>query len=174
MIDEREVREMLQRRADTVPATPADTPRVVRRARRRLALNGAVATVAAAVFAVATFAGVDVIRTGPVPADRPTPSAPVTGVVAANGEVLRFTGGDLIAVNPETRQERVLVENLDAVYSAAWSADGRWVAYETDSAEGQGWERDLWVVGGSSSRPSRCIGCGRRPAPTSRRSPIRG
>jgi Tol biopolymer transport system component len=149
MIDEREVREMLQRRADTVPATPADTPRVVRRARRRLALNGAVATVAAAVFAVATFAGVDVIRTGPVPADRPTPSAPVTGVVAANGEVLRFTGGDLIAVNPETRQERVLVENLDAVYSAAWSADGRWVAYETDSAEGRGWERDLWVVGGS-------------------------
>ena len=51
MIDEHEVREMLQRRADTVPAPPADTTTVVRRARRRLVLNGAVATVAAAAIA---------------------------------------------------------------------------------------------------------------------------
>src|SRR5215204_4184960 len=48
MIDDHDVREMLQRRADTVPATPVDTPTAVRRARRRLVLNGAVATVAAA------------------------------------------------------------------------------------------------------------------------------
>ncbi len=69
MIDEHDVREMLQRRADTVPATPADTPTAVRRARRRLVLNGAVATVAAVAIAVATFAGVDAIRNAPIPAD---------------------------------------------------------------------------------------------------------
>ena len=71
MIDERDVREMLHRRADAVPATPAETPTAVRRARRRLVLNGAVATVAAAAIAVATFAGVDAIRSAPIPADRP-------------------------------------------------------------------------------------------------------
>ncbi|MEX1263166.1 MAG: hypothetical protein WEE66_04390 [Actinomycetota bacterium] len=69
MIDEHDVREMLQRRADAAPATPADTPTVVRRARRRLALNGAVATVAAAAIAVATFAGIEAIRSAPIPAD---------------------------------------------------------------------------------------------------------
>ncbi|MFN8234435.1 MAG: SMP-30/gluconolactonase/LRE family protein [Actinomycetota bacterium] len=53
--------------------------------------------------------------------------------------------GDLVAVNPDTGEERVLVEDLDDVYSASWSADGRWVAYETDAADG-GW-RDLWVAG---------------------------
>jgi hypothetical protein len=48
--------------------------------------------------------------------------------------VLSFTGvpnetpGDLVAVNPETGEERVLVE--DVVYSARWSANGSWVAYE--------------------------------------------
>lgn len=149
MIDEHEVREMLLRRADTVPATPADTPKAVRRARRRLALNGALATVAAVAIAVMAFAAADVIRTGPVPADTP---APAPGVMRANGEVLDFTGvlyetpGDLVAVNPETGEERVLVEDLDNVHSARWSADGRWVAYETEGADGW-W--DLWVVSAS-------------------------
>ena len=72
MIDEHDVREMLQRRADSVSAPPADTPKVVRRARRRLVLNGAVATVAAAAIAVTTFAGIDAIRSTPIPADEPT------------------------------------------------------------------------------------------------------
>ena len=69
MIDDHDVREMLRRRADTVPATPVDTPTTVRRARRRLALNGAVATLAAAAIVVAALAGVDAIRTAHLPAD---------------------------------------------------------------------------------------------------------
>lgn len=82
MIDDHDVREMLRRRADAVPATPVDAPKTVRRARRRLALNGAVATVAAAAIVVAALAGVDAIRTARLPADGgvvlPTssPSAP--------------------------------------------------------------------------------------------------
>lgn len=73
-------------------------------------------------------------------------------ILRTNGEVLSFTGdpsrqvpGDLVAVNPETGEERVLVEDLEDVYSARWSADGRWVAYETPAPEGVG----LWVVSAS-------------------------
>ena len=149
MIDDHDVREMLQRRADTVSAPPAATPTVVRRARRRLALNGAAATVAAAAIAVATFAGIDAIRSAPIPADDPTPSPAVRRV---DGEVLSFTGapgdlgvpGDLVAVDPETGAERLLVADIDSIYSASWSADGRWVAYETEGADG---DRELWVTG---------------------------
>jgi len=90
MIDEREVREMLLRRAGAVPATPVDTPTAVRRARRRLVLNGAVATVTALAIAVTAFAGIEAIRSAPVPADPPSEElgifAPVAGrIVYANG-----------------------------------------------------------------------------------------
>lgn len=73
MIDEHEVREMLARRADTLPVMPFDTPTAVRRARRRLLVNGVATTVAAVVIVVAAFAGAHALRGAPVPA-RPTPS----------------------------------------------------------------------------------------------------
>jgi Tol biopolymer transport system component len=82
MIDEHDVREMLHRRGDTVLTMTIDTPTAVRRSRRRLLVNGVVTTVAAAAIAVATFAGVDAIRSAPIPADEPTPTgifAPVAG-----------------------------------------------------------------------------------------------
>jgi Tol biopolymer transport system component len=109
--------------------------------------------------------GVNAIRSTPSPADRPTPSP---GILRTNGEVLTFTGdprfnhrtpGDLVAVNPETGEERVLVEDLDVVHSARWSADGRWVAYETEGADG--WWR-LWVV--SASQEPRLVATGGNPA----------
>ena len=84
---------------------------------------------------------------GAAPANEITPT-PSESFARADGEVLDFTGvpRDLVAVNPETGEERVLAEDLDNVFSARWSADGRWVAYETEVPEG-GW--GLWVVGGS-------------------------
>jgi WD40-like Beta Propeller Repeat len=89
MIDEREVREMLQRRSDTVATPPVGTATVVRRARRRVILNGALATVAAVAITVATFAGVDAIRSAPIPADDPTPTGiftPVAGRILYENE----------------------------------------------------------------------------------------
>ncbi len=80
MIDERDVREMLLRRAHAVPATPVGTGTAVRRARRRLLVNGIVTTVAAAVIAVATVAGIDAIRTAPIPGHEPTPTPDVAEV----------------------------------------------------------------------------------------------
>jgi Tol biopolymer transport system component len=109
MIDEREVREMLHRRADTIRTIELDTPTAVRRARRRLALNGAVATVAAAAMAVATLAGVDAIRNAPIPADEPTPTgifAPVAGrIVYVNDGIDRGYEAGLWAVDPDSLED---------------------------------------------------------------------
>jgi Tol biopolymer transport system component len=51
-------------------------------------------------------------------------------------------------VNPETGKQRVLVKDLDMVWAAEWSADGRWVAYETGGPGGEN-ATALWVVGAS-------------------------
>jgi Tol biopolymer transport system component len=96
----------------------------------------------------------------------PTPS---DSFARANGEVLRFTTpvrstrsfGDLVAVNPETGGERVLVENLSNVTSAEWSSDGRWVAYERFPLDTGGGKLELWVVG--ASREPRLIATGGTP-----------
>jgi Tol biopolymer transport system component len=144
------MRQLLRDRAEDIPSFREMPPRLRTRARRRVALTFGAAFVAVAVLVVGAFAGVNAIRSAPVPADRPTPS-PAPGLLRADGEVLSFTGvpseapGDLVAVNPQTGEERVLVEDLDLVYSARWSADGRWVAYATPAPEGIG----LWVVNAS-------------------------
>ena len=53
-------------------------------------------------------------------------------------------------MNPETGEERVLVENLSNVTSAEWSADGRWVAYQRHALDSEATrEMELWVVGAS-------------------------
>ena len=142
MIDEREIREMLQRRADTVPATPVDTPTAARRARRRLVMNGVVATVAAAAIAVTTFAGVDAIRSAPVPADDPTPTLSELREILVFEPMGTGSGWDLAAQDPETGDVRKIVETqgivdcaegapcTNFIRKAEWSADRRWVAFE--------------------------------------------
>jgi Tol biopolymer transport system component len=140
MIDEHDVREMLQRRADTVPATPVGTPKAVRRAHRRLVLNGVVATLAAAVIAVTAFAGVDAIRSAPIPADEPTPTgifAPVAGrIVYVNDGNDPGYGTGVWAVDPSGPIDRVEGPSIaDDVASTlvpleldgtplGWSSDG--------------------------------------------------
>jgi Tol biopolymer transport system component len=144
MIDEREIREMLHRRANTVPATSVDTPKAVRRARRRLLVNGAVATVAAAAIAVATFAGVDAIRSAPIPADDPSEElgifAPVAGRIVYENEAevgdLGFDLG-LWAIDPsgptDTLEGRAVADDVAATLvrlgandmtPLGWSSDG--------------------------------------------------
>jgi len=146
---DQDIRTMLQTRAEGVAAAPMIPNRTLRRVRVRKTLMAG--GMAAAVAAVAV-AGV-VLRSAIWLDAAPVPPADGTGreILRANGEALSFTGvpgeapGDLVAVNPDTGEHRVLVENLEAVYSARWSADGRWVAYDATAPEGTG----LWVVGGS-------------------------
>src|SRR4051794_36502931 len=78
MIDERDVHEMLHRRANAVPTPAVDAPKATRRARRRLFVNGAVALLAVVAIALVGLARVDEIRGAPVPADQPTPSVPAS------------------------------------------------------------------------------------------------
>jgi len=88
MIDERELREMLERRAATISASPTDAPKAIRRARRRLARNAAVGMLVGLVALVGAFAGVRTIQaasrpgqdtqpadTGTVPKHDSTPTA---------------------------------------------------------------------------------------------------
>ena len=89
----------------------------------------------------------------PPPATTP---AVVSGITRRDGEVLRFRGGDLVAIDPKTAESRVLVDGLEAVVSAAWSADGRWIAYQIGRMAG-----DLWVVG-SEGPPRRLLTNGAR------------
>lgn len=74
MIDERDVREMLHRRAGAITATPADPPTALRRARHRLVRTGAVGLVTAVALVLGTLAGIRAIPTSTKPASSPTPS----------------------------------------------------------------------------------------------------
>jgi Tol biopolymer transport system component len=145
MIDERELREMLERRARTISATPTDAPKAIRRARRRLALNAAVGTLVGLAVLAGAFAGFRTIQAVPTPADRPTPSVtptPSGTVLRRDGEVITSDAGRLVAVDPDTGESRIIADSEQTqrrIGNAAWSPDGRWVAYDL---QGSG----LWVV----------------------------
>jgi WD40-like Beta Propeller Repeat len=137
MIDERELREMLERRAGTISATPTDAPLAIRRARRRLVLNAAVGTLVGLVVLVGALAGLRAIQTAsPIPAD-PTPTPP------GAGEVLTMMNWGLVAQDPDSGEVRKLVdtvtlpERAEGITGAAWSADRRWVAFRAGG---------LWVA----------------------------
>jgi Tol biopolymer transport system component len=137
MIDERELHEMLERRAGTISATPTDAPLAIRRARRRLVLNAAVGTVVGLVVLVGALAGVRAIQTAePIPAV-PTPTPP------GAGEVLTVGSRDLLAHDPDSGEVRKIVdtvtlpERAEGITSAAWSHDRRWVAFRAGG---------LWVA----------------------------
>jgi hypothetical protein len=68
MIDERDIREMLERRAGTISATPTDEPKAIRRARRRLGLNAVVAGLAGLSVIAGAVAGVRTIQAARIPA----------------------------------------------------------------------------------------------------------
>jgi Tol biopolymer transport system component len=147
MIDERKLREMLERRARTISATPTDAPKAVRRARRRLALNAAVGTLVGLAVLAGAFAGFRTIQAAPTPADRPTPSVTTTPsgtVQRRDGEVITSEAGRLVAVDPDTAESRIIVADDEQtkrrIGNAAWSPDGRWVAYDLIGGS------ELWVV----------------------------
>jgi Tol biopolymer transport system component len=170
MIDERKLRDMLERRARTISATPTDAPKAVRRAHRRLFRNGVVGAFAGAVVIVGAFAGVKTIQTAPTPADRPTPSVtptPQGAIQRGDGEALVHYRGEVVAADPGTGETRVLVnaEELGGMLdSAAWSADGRWVAFEVGGCAPDVPNAGVWVTEGPgqarqvTSRP--CTGGG--------------
>lgn len=134
MIDERDVREMLLRRADAIAAAPRDPAAALRRGRRRMAVTVVIAITTAATLLVGAIAGVgSLLRTAPRPADRDDspvlPSAPSawSAVEPPGGRIWSITAGGpgLVAVGSIA---------ADGSGPAIWtSADGRsWTAVEGD------------------------------------------
>lgn len=149
MIDDRDVQEMLHRRADAVPIVAVDTPTAVRRARRRLLLNGAVATVAAVAIAVATFTGVDAVGSAPVPADRRSGDlgifAPVARRIVYVNEEIGNNGIDrgydpgVWAVDPsgpaDTAEGSVVADDVASTLVGVNLAGGEPLGWSSDGTE---------------------------------------
>ena len=108
------------------------------------------ALVFAAVVAIAAVVLVARALNEPLqPADPPTPT-PTDTALRRDGEVITYTGddpwtgGDLVAQDPDTGEVRTLVDahSIDSAFrdrtigSAAWSADGRWVAFQVVACGG--------------------------------------
>lgn len=135
MIDERDLRGMLRRRADAISVSPQDAPAAVRRGRRRIAATMALTAVTAVVVVIGAVVGVAaLLRTAPrVPAvpdaERILPSAPSSwsAVEPPGGRIWSITAGGpgLVAVGSTA---------ADGSGPAIWtSADGRsWTAVEGD------------------------------------------
>ncbi len=111
MIDERDVREMLHRRASGITATPADPPTAVRRARRRLLRTGALALVAAVALVFGTLAGIRAIPMPRRPASSPTPSTVEPSPRPT--ERVGFIGLPPAGAPPSTPKHGRLVVSLD-------------------------------------------------------------
>jgi Tol biopolymer transport system component len=143
VIDEREVQEMLRRRAASVPTLEVGAPRAVRRARRRLLVNGIVTTVAAVAIVAATFAGIHAIRSGPVPVDNPSERfgifAPVAGRIAYVNGNDRGYARSIWAVDPngpaDTTEGPTVADDVASTLVPFGPEDAEPVAWSSDGTE---------------------------------------
>jgi Tol biopolymer transport system component len=139
MIDERQVRDMLERRAGTISATPTDEAKAIRRARRRLALNATVGGFVGLVLVAGALAGLRTIRSAPIPADdppstskldacttapSPQPASTIEGPFGQVGGWIAYSSGDgICALDPARPERRIRLSRGDGD-PIAWSSDG--------------------------------------------------
>jgi Tol biopolymer transport system component len=148
MIDERELREMLERRAATISATPTDVPKAIRRARRRLTVHAAVGTFVGLGILLGAVAGVRTIEAAPTPADPPKP----TPTPAALGALAYAVDGDIYVAdwdgsNPVRIADGHPVSGGDGCSTGEyfaegpiWSPDGRYLAYRRAYRRADCWD----------------------------------
>ncbi|HYH28292.1 MAG TPA: hypothetical protein VEA19_05910 [Actinomycetota bacterium] len=150
MIDERDVREMLQRRAETISATPADESKAIRRARRRLALNAAVVGLVGAAVVAGGFAGLRAIRPTPIPADRPTVPSGLGGKLAYDQEgdiyVAEWDGSNAVRITEAGSPTECGGMASYWADGPMWSPDGRYLAYRREENCPSGLESASGVV----------------------------
>jgi len=162
MIDERELREMLERRAATISATPTDASKAIRRARRRLARNAAVGTLVGLAVLAGALAGVRTIQGAPTPADLPTPTPAVpptpTPTPAGLGALAYAVDGDIFVAEWDGSNAVRIADGRPPsdcgdgssdgpgeyfAFGPIWSPDGRYLAYRHADCDGP---RDWWDV----------------------------
>jgi Tol biopolymer transport system component len=150
MIDERELREMLERRASTISATPTDAPKAIRRARRRIALNAAVGTLVGLVVLAGALAGVRIIQAAPSPAEPPTPAPTPASVgalaYAVEGDIFvaEWDGSNPVQIADGRPPGDCGTSSMGEYFVAAgpiWSPDGRYLAYRHNDCEASS---DAW------------------------------
>jgi Tol biopolymer transport system component len=152
MIDERKLREMLERRAATISATPTDALKAIRRARWRLARNAAVGALVGLGVLTLTLTGLRTIQAAPTPADTPAPTpadtptpTPIPGHMRSVGSLAYGVNGDIYVADwdgssPVRIANGVPVDGADEcgkaehrteniAFGTAWSPDGRYLAY---------------------------------------------
>lgn len=93
MIDEHDLREILQRRASAIPAAPADPNSAVRRGRRRQLLTGSVSLLVAVGLIFGALTGVKALQSSErIPLIEPTPSLERSPSLVTDGERVGFLG----------------------------------------------------------------------------------
>jgi Tol biopolymer transport system component len=161
MIDDRELFERASLRFDPPEGGLERLLRRRDRKRRNQRIGaGALAIILALVSFVALTRAFNTERPA---AESPTPT---DTALRRNGEVIKSTGDrplarDLVAQDPVTGEVRTLVDAhdvTDRIGSAAWSADGRWVAFEILRCSPQNPAAGLWVknAGGESRQLMKC------------------
>jgi len=139
MIDERQVREMLERRAETISATPTGEPKAIRRARRRLALNATVVGLVGLAVVAGALAGLRTIQATPTPVLPATPPSNVDACTTApspqtastiegpfgqvGGWIAYGSADGICALDPARPERRILLSRGDGD-PVAWSSDG--------------------------------------------------
>jgi Tol biopolymer transport system component len=157
MIDERELREMLERRAGTISATPTDLPKAIRRARRRIALNAAVGTLVGLVVLAGALAGVRIIQAAPTPAEPPTPAPTPASVgalaYAVEGDIFvaEWDGSNPVRIADGRPLSDCGTGAISGTgeYSAEgpmWSPNGRYLAYRHTDCNAPGDARGDVVI----------------------------
>ncbi|MEX2458058.1 MAG: hypothetical protein WD770_03625 [Actinomycetota bacterium] len=133
MIEERDVRKMLERRAEAISAAPTDEPKAIRRARRRLALNATVAGLVGVAVVAGGLAGLRTIRATPIPADRPTllPAPDGTLAYGLDGDIYFAESDGSNAVPIADGRSRSDCGGNGEYWTAGpmWSPDGKYLAY---------------------------------------------
>jgi WD40 repeat protein len=135
------VREALRRHEAEVPMPdPLDVHSVTARARRRQVLNVVGVGVMSVMIAVGAATGIaallraDVPRPAILPTPVPSPTVQTTlPQLRRNGEIITHSRGNLVAVDPDTGHSRTILgrgEIRGTIGSAAWSYDGKWLAYD--------------------------------------------
>jgi WD40 repeat protein len=130
-MDERELRQMLRRRAESIPATPTDEPKAIRRARRRLALNGVLAGLVGVAVVAGGIAGLRMIRALPTPADRPAPPSRTKLAYPLDGDIFVADqdGSNAVRIADGRPKSECGGNGEYWAEGPMWSPDGRYLAY---------------------------------------------